>query len=319
MILLSKKQMKQSPNSFDTPPPSRGVKDYSRNPTYTLGQIIQLQWTMDFTDGTLEIWTDSQPETFIEGAGATILKSTNATFYDWKVSYHGIDPTLTNVFYFYLTQPGRDRDGIRTGFSSHYFYIQSGHEVAKSSTISSKSVTSSLSSSSAKASSSSTSSASSASSSSGSSIGSSTSTTLITISTTPTSTTTHTSSMSSAQAEADQSANSDSTVHHSLTMGQAVGAAIGGIIGFILITALAGYAYWQRRRAKRLESAAKAPTNISGLSSGKSSLNAKEMATTETLINELDSWDRPREAVGTMLYWELTDETRGGRGAPRRS
>jgi hypothetical protein len=52
--------MAQAENQFDVPPVPGPVKDYSDNPTYNIGETVQLMWHMNFTGATLTLWQDNK-------------------------------------------------------------------------------------------------------------------------------------------------------------------------------------------------------------------------------------------------------------------
>lgn len=62
-------------NQFQTPPAEGPNKVYSDNPSYEVGDSIQLAWTMNFTGAKLTIEQDNHPGDMEGGATAVILRT----------------------------------------------------------------------------------------------------------------------------------------------------------------------------------------------------------------------------------------------------
>ncbi|KAI0169565.1 hypothetical protein GGR52DRAFT_550582 [Hypoxylon sp. FL1284] len=88
------------------------------NPLYRVGQSAQLSWTMNFTGAKLTLDQDKAGDK-IGGASAVLLQNTNLQSMRWNVSYEGLDPSISRVFYFTVS----DGDNDDNTFSSHYMYI----------------------------------------------------------------------------------------------------------------------------------------------------------------------------------------------------
>ncbi|KAH9908658.1 hypothetical protein F4778DRAFT_356942 [Xylariomycetidae sp. FL2044] len=103
--------------------------DYTENQNFQLGSTIQLAWSTTFEKNpVLQLRQDSHPE---DGVGVPVVvldDSVDGSAYTWTVAYHGMNPSLTNVFYFFMQD-----QSANTLTSSHYFNI-SGEETSSSAT-----------------------------------------------------------------------------------------------------------------------------------------------------------------------------------------
>ncbi|XXH00501.1 auxilin-like clathrin-binding protein required for normal clathrin function [Hypoxylon texense] len=97
-------------NVFDDLPSSGPT-----NPIYSIGEVVQISWSMNFTGAKLTLGQDKAGDK-VGGANAVIRENTNLQALSWTVSYEGLDPRVSHVFYFTVSN---DEDS----FSSHYFYI----------------------------------------------------------------------------------------------------------------------------------------------------------------------------------------------------
>ncbi|KAK3381254.1 hypothetical protein B0H63DRAFT_560967 [Podospora didyma] len=100
-------------NKFITPPPAGWTQDYSKNPVYTIGQGLQLEWEMNYTDAALVLWRDKGPTDYTD---------TNLSSYYWIVSYNELGLAVSSIFYFDCSKQNAD-ENANEAFNSHYFFI----------------------------------------------------------------------------------------------------------------------------------------------------------------------------------------------------
>ncbi|KAI0118558.1 hypothetical protein F4776DRAFT_665990 [Hypoxylon sp. NC0597] len=112
---------------FSVPPPAGPNKDYSGNPIYYINDTLDLSWNMSFARADVWIMQDTRPgkEKALDWK-AQLAQNISQESLQWIVSYEGMDPSITNVFYFVV-----DKFEEQDYFTSHYFWIV-GEEGASS-------------------------------------------------------------------------------------------------------------------------------------------------------------------------------------------
>ncbi|KAH6886348.1 hypothetical protein B0T10DRAFT_491020 [Thelonectria olida] len=108
---------------FRRPPGSGPSQNYLDNPTYMLGDELEIIWEMDYNITTLVMWNQDAYGNFPQPISADILVNTTRLNYTWTVSFDNFssqhDPTLSNVYYFKLSDAERNLGDT----TSHYFNI----------------------------------------------------------------------------------------------------------------------------------------------------------------------------------------------------
>ncbi|KAK1708388.1 hypothetical protein CaCOL14_011032 [Colletotrichum acutatum] len=108
-------------NRFRRPPGPGLAYDYRDNNVYTIGDVIDLHWDMDYDSARLILWQESV------GGGSTldyidIVASTSAKSMNWEVSIKDFpNPKLSNLYFFELLGPGKEP--ANWGVTCHYFNI----------------------------------------------------------------------------------------------------------------------------------------------------------------------------------------------------
>ncbi|KAK1525781.1 uncharacterized protein CCOS01_08199 [Colletotrichum costaricense] len=108
-------------NRFRRPPGPGLAYDYRDNNAYTIGDIIDLHWDMEYDSARLILWQESV------GGGSTldyidVVASTSAKSINWEVSIKDFpNPKLSNLYFFELLGPGKEP--ANWGVTCHYFNI----------------------------------------------------------------------------------------------------------------------------------------------------------------------------------------------------
>ncbi|KXH28243.1 hypothetical protein CSIM01_09761 [Colletotrichum simmondsii] len=121
-------------NRFRRPPGPGLAYDYRDNNVYTIGDIIDLHWDMDYDSARLILWQESV------GGGSTLdyidvvgraavadidppaVASTSAKSINWEVSIKDFpNPKFSNLYFFELLGPGKEP--ANWGVTCHYFNI----------------------------------------------------------------------------------------------------------------------------------------------------------------------------------------------------
>ncbi|KAK1469928.1 hypothetical protein CMEL01_01695 [Colletotrichum melonis] len=129
-------------NRFRRPPGPGLAYDYRDNNAYTIGDIIDLHWDMEYDSARLVLWQESV------GGGSTLdyidvakrrkacnlgrtpmadidcpaVASTSAKSINWEVSIKDFpNPKLSNLYFFELLGPGKEP--ANWGVTCHYFNI----------------------------------------------------------------------------------------------------------------------------------------------------------------------------------------------------
>ncbi|KAH7176664.1 hypothetical protein EDB81DRAFT_850517 [Dactylonectria macrodidyma] len=121
---------------FRRPPGPGPNRDYRDNPTYEIGQDLDLKWDMDFDEAEIHIQQQDVNNNIPDPMSAEIVASTSSTRHVWTVTFNDFpadfDKTLSNVYYFTL----QDASGtVVGGTTSHYFNITDPADSTTTSTV----------------------------------------------------------------------------------------------------------------------------------------------------------------------------------------
>ncbi|KAK7402514.1 hypothetical protein QQX98_011722 [Neonectria punicea] len=115
-------------NAFRRPPGAGENRDYRDNPTYDLGDELDILWEVDFNQSTVLIQQQDVDDSLDDQFTAEIITNTTKETYSWKISFDDFsadfDKTASNVFFFRLL----DDSGAEDEITSHYFNITDASE-----------------------------------------------------------------------------------------------------------------------------------------------------------------------------------------------
>ncbi|KPM37890.1 hypothetical protein AK830_g8685 [Neonectria ditissima] len=115
-------------NAFRRPPGPGEDGDYRDNPTYELGEKLDIQWEVDFDQVTVLIQQQDIDDSLRDQFTAEVVVNTTKSRYTWDVSFDDFsstfDDTASNVFFFRLL----DDSGAEDEITSHYFNVTSAAE-----------------------------------------------------------------------------------------------------------------------------------------------------------------------------------------------